>query len=81
VLPRRTFVKGKTLRMGKTVSIKLGKSGKLYDFDSGHFVLKPGDRVIVNTEQGRALGMVCDRPRVHEENPEQPERELKQSTG
>jgi cell fate regulator YaaT (PSP1 superfamily) len=65
--------------MGKTISIKLGKSGKLYDFDSGHFVLKPGDRVIVNTEQGRALGIVCDRSMAHEENEEQPpERELKQ---
>ncbi len=64
--------------MGKTVGIKLGKSGKIYDFDSGHFVLKPGDRVIVNTEQGRALGIVCDKPRAHEEEQAQPDKELKQ---
>ncbi len=64
--------------MGKTVGVKLGKSGKIYDFDSGHFVLKTGDRVIVNTEQGRALGLVCDKPRAHEEDQAQPERELKQ---
>jgi cell fate regulator YaaT (PSP1 superfamily) len=63
--------------MNKIVGVRLGKSGKIYDFDSGHFVLKPGDKVIVNTEQGRAFGVVCDKPRVHEEEP-QPERELKQ---
>ena len=64
--------------MSKIVGVKLGKSGKIYDFDSGHFVLKPGDRVIVNTEQGRALGVICDKLRAPEEQPGQPERELKQ---
>jgi cell fate regulator YaaT (PSP1 superfamily) len=63
--------------MNKVIGIRLGKSGKVYDFDSGHFVLKAGDKVIVNTEQGRAFGVVCDKPRVHEEE-QQPQRELKQ---
>jgi cell fate regulator YaaT (PSP1 superfamily) len=49
--------------MGKIVGIRLRKSGKIYDFDSGHFVLKKDDRVVVNTEQGKALGIVCIEPR------------------
>jgi len=61
----------------KIVGVRLGKSGKIYDFDSGHFVLKPGDKVIVNTEQGKAFGVVCDKPRMQEEGTP-PERELKQ---
>lgn len=64
--------------MSKIVGVKLGKSGKIYDFDSGHFVLKTGDKVIVNTEQGRAFGVICDKPRAHEEEHKKPARELKQ---
>jgi cell fate regulator YaaT (PSP1 superfamily) len=64
--------------MNKIVGVKLGKSGKIYDFDSGHFVLKHGDKVIVNTEQGKAFGIVCDKPRMFEEENKHPERELKQ---
>lgn len=61
--------------MNKIVGVRLGKSGKVYDFDSGHFVLKQGDRVIVVTEQGKALGVVADNPRTPEDGT--PERELK----
>lgn len=50
--------------MGKIVGIRLKINGKVYDFDSGHFVLKKGDRVVVNTEQGQALGVVCMEPRA-----------------
>ena len=53
--------------MSKVVGIRLRKNGKVYDFDSGHFVLKNGDSVVVNTEQGQALGVVCVEPRVIEE--------------
>jgi cell fate regulator YaaT (PSP1 superfamily) len=41
-------------------------NGKIYDFDSGHFVLKKGDRVIVNTEHGNALCFVATEPRLQD---------------
>jgi cell fate regulator YaaT (PSP1 superfamily) len=61
--------------MNKVVGIRLRKNGKVYNFNSGHFVLKKGDRVVVNTEQGKALGVVCVEPI----NPDDkaPERPLK----
>jgi cell fate regulator YaaT (PSP1 superfamily) len=61
--------------MNKIVGVRLGKSGKVYDFDSAHFVLKQGDKVIVVTEQGKAFGVVSDNPRSPEEGEQ--ERELK----
>jgi cell fate regulator YaaT (PSP1 superfamily) len=48
----------------KIVGIRLRNNGKVYDFESGHFVLKKGDKVVVNTEQGQTLGVVCVEPRV-----------------
>lgn len=54
--------------MSKVVGIRLRKNGKVYDFDSGHFVLKVGDKVVVNTEQGQALGVVSSDPRLLEED-------------
>ena len=48
----------------KIVGIRLRNNGKIYDFDSGHFVLKKGDKVVVNTEQGQTLGIVFIEPRV-----------------
>jgi len=56
--------------MKKIVGIRFKPSGKIYDFDSGAFVLKTGDRVIVETEQGLGFGMVVVLPA---------ERELQQS--
>jgi cell fate regulator YaaT (PSP1 superfamily) len=44
--------------MGKIVGVKFQRGGKVYDFDAGHFVLALGDKVIVETEQGLALGTV-----------------------
>lgn len=44
--------------MGKIVGIRFREGGKIYHFDSGHFVLYVGDKVIVNTEQGLGLGQV-----------------------
>jgi len=61
--------------MNKIVGIQLRKNGKVYDFNSGHFVLKKGDKVVVNTEQGKALGVVCFEPRTPDDKV--PERPLK----
>lgn len=55
--------------MNKIVGIRLRKNGKIYNFNSGHFVLKKGDRVVVNTEQGKALGVVCAEPRNPDDKP------------
>ena len=61
--------------MNKIVGIQLRKNGKIYDFDSGHFVLKKGTKVVVNTEQGQAVGVVSVEPRIPEKGA--PERPLK----
>jgi cell fate regulator YaaT (PSP1 superfamily) len=54
--------------MKKKVGIKFNPSGKVYDFDCGAFVLKAGDQVIVETEQGLGLGLVAVAPMVYEDN-------------
>jgi cell fate regulator YaaT (PSP1 superfamily) len=48
--------------MNKIVGIQFRNHGKVYDFDSGHFVLKRGDKVVVVTEEGPAIGCVCTEP-------------------
>lgn len=48
--------------MSKIVRVRFRPHGKVYNFDSGHFVLSQGDRVIVETEQGVALGTVVSPP-------------------
>jgi cell fate regulator YaaT (PSP1 superfamily) len=48
--------------MNKKVGIRFKPAGKVYDFDCGAFVLKRGDHVIVETEQGLGLGMVVVPP-------------------
>ena len=63
--------------MNKIVGIKFREYGKVYNFDSGHFVLKKGDKVVVNTEQGQALGIVCNEPKRPDDNlPEKPLRKI-----
>lgn len=63
--------------MNKIVGIQFRKYGKIYHFDSGHFVLKKGDRVVVNTELGEALGVVCTEPKKPDKNlPEKPLRKV-----
>jgi cell fate regulator YaaT (PSP1 superfamily) len=47
----------------KIVSISFHTAGKIFDFDSQDFDLTPGDKVIVETERGRALGTVVRKPR------------------
>jgi len=54
--------------MKKVVGIRFKPSGKIYDFESGAFVLKSGDHVIVETEQGLGLGIVVNPPMPIEEN-------------
>jgi len=44
--------------MSKIVGVRFRPQGKIYDFDVGHFVLSPGNTVIVETEQGLAFGAV-----------------------
>lgn len=48
--------------MKKVVGVRFKPAGKVYDFDSGAFVLKHGDRVIVETEQGLGFGTVAAPP-------------------
>ncbi len=55
--------------MNKKVGIKFKTAGKVYDFDCGAFVLRCGDHVIVETEQGLGFGTVVDAPKPFENNP------------
>ena len=61
--------------MKKIVGIRFKPAGKVYDFDSGAFVLKQGDHVIVETDQGLGYGTVALPPVSIEERP--PEKPLK----
>ncbi|CAB5147467.1 Stage 0 sporulation protein YaaT [Olavius algarvensis associated proteobacterium Delta 3] len=54
--------------MTKIVGIRFKPTGKIYDFDPGAFVLKPGERVIVETEKGLGFGTVAVAPRPLDEN-------------
>lgn len=44
--------------MGHILGVKFREVGQVYFFDSGPFVLAPGECVIVHTEQGYGLGTV-----------------------
>lgn len=48
--------------MTKVAGIRFKPAGKIYDFDSGLFVLNVGDRVIVETEQGLGFGVITIPP-------------------
>lgn len=61
--------------MNKIVGIRFKKHGQVYDFGSGHFVLKKSDKVLVITEEGPAIGEVCKEPRSPTR--EMPKRDLK----
>ena len=61
--------------MNKIVGIQFKSHDKVYDFDSGHFVLKKGDKVMVITEEGPAIGCVCTEPQNRTLN--MPKRPLK----
>lgn len=55
--------------MKKIVGIRFKTAGKVYDFDCGAFVLKQGDHIIVETEQGLGFGTVVVPPRAYEKSP------------
>jgi len=63
------------LTMNKIVGIQFKDHGKVYDFESGHFVLKKGDKVMVITKEGPAIGCVSTEPQNRPGN--MPERPLK----
>ncbi|HIJ55174.1 MAG TPA: stage 0 sporulation family protein [Deltaproteobacteria bacterium] len=56
--------------MKKVVGIRFKDTGKVYDFDSGAFVLRKGDQVIVETEHGLGYGTVVNAPAPCENFPE-----------
>jgi cell fate regulator YaaT (PSP1 superfamily) len=49
--------------MIRIVPVKFRAAGRHYDFNALHFELMPGDRVVVETDRGRALGTVVELPR------------------
>ena len=55
--------------MSKIVGIKFREDGPVQHYDSGHFVLKKGDRVVINIPQGQAIGIVCTEPRRQDPDP------------
>ena len=61
--------------MKKIVGIRFKPAGKIYDFDSGAFVLNSGDKVIVETQQGLGFGVVVNPPTICDENA--PQKQLK----
>jgi cell fate regulator YaaT (PSP1 superfamily) len=52
----------------RVVSIQFTHASKLYDFNAGAFDLKPGDRVVVETERGLGLGTVVTSPTEMDES-------------
>jgi cell fate regulator YaaT (PSP1 superfamily) len=48
--------------LARIVRIQFTTAGKLYDFSVGKSELKPGDRVIVETERGKSIGQVVAGP-------------------
>ena len=50
----------------KIVNVRFREDGKWYEFYTGHFVLKEGDQVIVQTQKGQELGTVCSKPRLRD---------------
>lgn len=53
--------------MKKIVGVRFKPNGKIYDFNSGAFVLNTGDHVIVETEQGLGFGLVAISPTDRED--------------
>ena len=63
--------------MQKIVGIQFKDYGKIHHFNSGHFVLKRGDMVVVETEKGQEIGTVCFEPKSLVENlPDKPLRKI-----
>ncbi|MBN1106073.1 MAG: stage 0 sporulation family protein [Deltaproteobacteria bacterium] len=49
--------------MGKVVDVRFTKYGRVGCFDTADFVLRKGDKVLVETEFGLAIGVVCSEPK------------------
>jgi len=49
--------------MNNVIGIRFKPAGKIYDFNGGAFILKTGDPVIVETENGLGFGTVVTPPR------------------
>ncbi len=54
--------------MKKTVGIRFKPAGKIYDFECGAYVLRPGDHVVVQTDQGLGFGTVVLPPESLDNN-------------
>lgn len=54
--------------MATLVKVQFQAAGKLYDFLAGSHDLKPGDRVVVETDRGKGLGTVVTAPREVEDS-------------
>jgi len=54
----------KTKPMKKIVGVRFKEKGKIYTFDASGMILSKGDKVIVNTEDGMAVGSVATRVRL-----------------
>lgn len=48
--------------LARIVRVQFSTAGKLYDFGAGRLTLKPGDRVVVETERGKSIGQVVAGP-------------------
>ena len=48
--------------MVRIVGIQFQKNGKVYDYDTNHLEVQPGDYVIAETQRGTDLGQVFSRP-------------------
>jgi cell fate regulator YaaT (PSP1 superfamily) len=49
-------------KLPNVVKLQFNTAGKLYDFNAGNLELKPGDRVIVETERGKSIATVVVAP-------------------
>jgi len=58
----------KTKPMKKIVGVRFKEKGKIYTFDASGMILSKGDKVIVNTEDGMAVGYVATRIRLSRDN-------------
>jgi cell fate regulator YaaT (PSP1 superfamily) len=58
--------------LARIVRIQFNTAGKLYDFNALNLDLKPGDKVIVDTERGKSIGSVVVGP-MEFENAKLPE--------
>ncbi|PLX45185.1 MAG: hypothetical protein C0609_03765 [Deltaproteobacteria bacterium] len=56
----------------KTVGVRFKRASKVYTFAAGELELGPGDRVVLETERGTALGRIVSSPEELDGPPAQP---------